>query len=234
MIDVTIWAALIAGLISFISPCVLPMVPTYLAAMGSNRTLKGTLVNALVFVFGFSLVFVGLGALAGFFSFYALREVPWVMLIAGSVIILFGTQMILFALNIKWIQKVFGFLYREKRFQVKKGKNSPARFGLLGMAFGFGWTPCIGPILGAILALAYTSQTAIQGAGLLAIYSLGLGIPFLLSAVFAGTITKLIRKMGKLYTAIEIISGLMLITLGILIATNNIVLLNAWFYKLIT
>ncbi|MEX0877610.1 MAG: cytochrome c biogenesis protein CcdA [Candidatus Spechtbacterales bacterium] len=234
MIEVTIWAAVFAGLLSFVSPCVLSMVPTYLAAMSGNKTRRSMLFNALTFVFGFSIIFVALGALAGFFSFYAIREFSWIMQAAGFIVVVFGLQMILVSLDVGWAKKAFSFLYREKRLQVKKGRNSPVRFGLLGMAFGFGWTPCIGPILGGILALAYSEQTATRGAFLLFFYSMGLGIPFLLSAFFAGSITNKIRKIGGLYKIIEIVSGLMLITLGILIATDNLVLLNAWFYKLVS
>jgi cytochrome c-type biogenesis protein len=232
MIEVTVWAALLAGFISFISPCMLPVVPTYLAAMSQNKTRGAAFFSAMLFVFGFSAVFIGLGALAGFFSFYWAQEAPWIMQAAGVIVIIFGGQMLLTALDAKWARNVFSFLYRGKRFHVGTGNKSPIRFGLLGLAFGFGWTPCIGPILSAILALAYSSQTASQGAVLLAVYSFGLGVPFIISVFFIENITKLIRKMGNLYKAVEIVGGLMLIGLGILILTNSLIVLNAWFYSL--
>jgi len=227
MSDVSLWAALFAGILSFFAPCIFPLVPAFLGFVaGSSGARKSALANASLFVAGFSLVFVILGAVAGFFGFYVLRDLPWLLTLSGIMVAVFGAQMILVALNVPWAIRMFAFLYRQKRWNVTN-QNRPRAWSLVvGASFGFGWTPCIGPILGGILALAYTNQTALEGAILLAVYSAGLGIPFILSAVFVDRLQGVIRRMGRVYLAVEIVSGVLLIALGLLIITGNLVLLN--------
>ncbi|MEX0870044.1 MAG: cytochrome c biogenesis CcdA family protein [Candidatus Spechtbacterales bacterium] len=236
--DVTIWLAFFAGVISFFSPCILPVLPVYLGFLtgnnkGEEASLKRTIAGTGLFVAGFTTVFVALGALAGFFGFFILRELPWLMTVAGIVVVVFGVQMILVALRVSWAEKMFSFLQRTKHFEVRSEAGGGLRSYLMGLAFGFGWTPCIGLVLGGILALAYSSQTAAQGAFLLAVYSLGLGVPFVVAGLFADRVQVFTRKFKKFYTAVQVLSGILLVVFGILIASNNLVWLNAWFYRYI-
>ncbi|MEX2145254.1 MAG: cytochrome c biogenesis protein CcdA [Candidatus Spechtbacterales bacterium] len=231
MNDVSIWAAFLGGVLSFFAPCIFPLVPAYLGFVaGTSGARKIALINALLFVVGFSSVFVALGAASGFLGFYVLRHFPWIITVSGAVVVVFGLWIILMALDVPWSRvRLFTFMYRQKRWNVT-GQNKPLAWSfVIGASFGFGWTPCIGPILGGILALAYSNQTALEGAALLAVYSAGLGIPFIFSALFVNRLQGLIRKMGKVYLAIEIASGLLLVALGLLIVTDKLVLLNYFF-----
>src|SRR5512140_3121199 len=186
--SVGIFAALTAGLISFVSPCVLPVVPAYLSfvsgltidemrtttALGLGRR-RRVLMNCLSFVLGFSLIFVALGASATAVGSFLNREMALLSRIAGVVIVIFG-------LNTMGIIKI-PFLNYERRFhQNQKAAGLLGSF-IVGLAFAFGWTPCIGPILGAILGVASTRESVIEGMVLLTAYSLGLGIPFLLAGL---------------------------------------------------
>jgi len=170
--------ALGAGLISFLSPCVLPLIPGYVSFVtGSslNEILENKRINLLpliIFSLGFSFVFIIFGATASFLGQILLQNSQILRLIAGSIIVIFSLQLI-GILNIK-------FLNMEKKFYTKKSNNIFFVF-IIGMAFGFGWTPCIGPILGSILALASTEETIYRAIILLSFYSLGLAIPFVLS-----------------------------------------------------
>ena len=183
--DVTFPAAAAAGLLSFLSPCVLPLVPPYLtflagvtvedlSAEGRAGARRDVFLSAVFFILGFGTIFTALGATASFFG-QALREnLQFLSYVAGAIIIAMG-------LHFLGVFKI-GIMYREKRAQVEKP------FGLfgayvMGLAFAFGWTPCIGPILAAILAIAGAQDTVGRGAQLLAVYSLGLGVPFLLAAL---------------------------------------------------
>ena len=167
-----------AGLISFLSPCVLPLIPGYVSFVtGSslNEILENKRINLLpliIFSLGFSFVFIIFGATASFLGQILLQNSQILRLIAGSIIVIFSLQLI-GILNIK-------FLNIEKKFYTKKSNNIFFVF-IIGMAFGFGWTPCIGPILGSILALASTEETIYRAIILLSFYSLGLAIPFVLS-----------------------------------------------------
>src|SRR3984885_2880362 len=182
--DVTLSAAAAAGLLSFLSPCVLPLVPPYLTFIAGTtiedvayervaRARRDVLLAAILFVLGFSTVFVALGATASVFGQVLRAHIATLSLIAGLAIILMGLHFLgVFRL---------GLLYREKRLEVAKPLGLWGAF-VMGLAFAFGWTPCIGPILAAILSIAASEQTALRGAALLAVYSIGLGLPFLLAA----------------------------------------------------
>src|SRR5438105_9648677 len=209
-------AAFVAGLASFLSPCVLPLVPGYISLisgasvdelqsqLGASR-MKAVMVNSLTFIVGFTVVFVMLGAAATSVG-HVLREYKGLMgQIAGAIIIIFG-------LHLTGILKISA-LYADKRMHtVGTGKSAWGSF-LVGFAFAFGWTPCIGPILAAILAVAASERTVAHGAGLLAVYSLGLGIPFLLAAVaiepFARFLVRFRRHLGHVERAM---GGLLVLT----------------------
>ena len=207
-----------AGLISFLSPCVLPLIPGYISYISGTTyneliETKVKISPLLFFTLGFSLVFILFGAAATFVGQLFLSYSNELRIIAGIIIILFSLQILGF-LNLK-------FLNYEKRLNISKNNSfiSPI---LLGVSFGFGWTPCIGPILGSILVLATTEESLIRGIVLLCFYSLGLAIPFILSGVliqkFIGVSNKLKSKM---YLIVNI-SGYLLLVTGVLILTNQL------------
>ena len=220
--------AMAAGLLSFLSPCVLPIVPPYLAYMGGvsvadmkGRAARGpVLLAAVFFVLGLSTVFLILGVAASALGRALLAWQDWFVTIAGVVIMVFGAHFVgVFRL---------GFLDREARLEA--GDQGGSAFGayVLGLAFAFGWTPCLGPILGAILSMAATEAEVTRGAVLLAGYALGLGIPFLLVAAFfpamSGPMAWMKRHMGR----IEKISGLLLWTVGLMMATGQFAAFSFW------
>lgn len=235
--DVSIYMAFTAGLISFLSPCVLPLVPGYISFISGvsvnemqrgragqdsgNRSTGTVFVNSLFFVFGFSLVFILLGASATWLGHFISANMWLLTKIAGAIIVFFG----LFKMG---LFKLF-FFQRQATIQITHKKwGLPGAF-LIGAAFGFGWTPCIGPVLAGILAYAGTLEKVDQGIGLMAIYALGLGIPFLLAALgirrFLGFFDKIKRHLGK----IEVISGIVMVVLGLLIFFNKLLLVAAYF-----
>jgi cytochrome c-type biogenesis protein len=208
MPNVTIAAALLAGMLSFLSPCVLPLVPPYLVyltgtsverfagAEAEPQVRRETIVAALLFVLGFSTVFVALGASASFIG-ALLRAYSYVLgKIAGIVIIVMG-------LHFLGVTPI-AFLMHERRLAMAKPVGLWGAY-VMGLAFAFGWTPCIGPILGAILAIAGSEATVAQGAGLLAIYSLGLGVPFIIAALavelFAAFLVRFRAHLGMVEKA---------------------------------
>jgi cytochrome c-type biogenesis protein len=229
MTNVTLLAAFLAGVLSFISPCVLPLIPGYLSFV-SGITLEemrggGSLaaprpgarrkavIASLAFVLGFSLVFISLGASATALGAYLMERLTVLGKIAGIIIILFGMHM-MGILRIGW-------LYSEKRVQTQK---KPAGFFgamVVGVAFAFGWTPCIGPILAAILAVAAAQESVGQGVKLLAVYSLGLGIPFIATSLAINQFFAASARIRKHYHAIEVVSGALLVIVGVLIFTNR-------------
>lgn len=235
--QVSIFAAFFAGIISFLSPCVLPLVPAYISFVTgisleelrkedqSSSLVWKTFLSSLFFVLGFTVVFVLLGASATWLGNALLTKLPLFTKIAGVLIIIFG-------LHLAGVFKI-SWLYKEKRFQgPQKAVNFVGAF-LLGLAFAFGWTPCIGPILGAILAYASTQETVWKGILLLAIYSLGLGVPFLITALFINQFFKFFNRIKKYFHAIEIASGILLIFIGFLIMFNKFSLITSkileWF-----
>lgn len=224
-----IMIALAAGLLSFLSPCVLPIVPPYLAYMGgvSVRDLNGSraargrvLLAAAFFVLGLSTVFLLLGAAASALGRSILQWQGSFVTVAGLVTMLFGAHF----LGIVRIP----FLAREARLDV--GDRGGSAFGayILGLAFAFGWTPCLGPILGTILGLAATGGDVGRGTALLAFYALGLGIPFLLVAAFFPRLTGPMAFMRRHMETIERISGLLLWTVGLLMLTGQFTAFSWW------
>ena len=215
-----------AGLLSFLSPCVLPLVPVYLASLAGpeifepkgDRTRVPVFLHSLSFVLGFSLVFTLFGAGVGLVGFALSSYLAIIRQIAGGLLIVFGL-FLLVALRIPWLNF-------EKRLAPSRGTTiGYLRSFLTGGIFSLAWTPCVGPILGGVLALALGSETAWQGAYLLAIYSLGLGLPFLVIGVAFDSVTPLLRRIHRYSTAIYIFSGVLLVAVGILILTGNLV----WF-----
>lgn len=223
MTEISYIVAFTAGLLSFFSPCVLPLVPAYLANLAGTTAIdtktrtsyRPALFHSLSFVLGFSLIFIALGASVGLIGTAITAYSTLLRQIAGGVIIAFGIFLIA-AFKLPWLNY-------EKRISPSVG-SSPGYLRSIGLGavFAVGWTPCIGPILGAILALAWTSQTVGQGALLLAVYSLGLGIPFIIIGLAWGAIMPLWKGISRHLGTISIVSGLLLIVVGILMLTGQL------------
>ncbi len=218
--DISVIAAFGAGVLCFLSPCVLPLVPAYLCfisglSLGQMRTVstdvRGLLkvgTNSLMFVLGFSIVFVALGATATVIGQFLLSHLALLSKIAGTIIVVLGLH------TIGWLR--IGFLNYEKRFQARTVPASTIGAFVVGLAFAFGWTPCVGPILATILAYAGTQQTVGKGVLLLASYSLGLGIPFVASGLGINAFLSLFSRAKAHLRSVEIISGLVLVVFGLL------------------
>ncbi len=226
MVSISILVAFGAGLLSFLSPCVLPLVPVYLASLCGpeifeakvNRSRIPLFLHSLSFVIGFSIVFIILGVGAGLAGFAISSHLVVIHKIAGSLLIAFGLFMFA-SMKVPWLNY-------EKRLSPSLGiATGYLRSLLTGSVFSLAWTPCVGPILGGILAFASTSETVWRGAYLLATYSLGLGLPFLIIGAAFDSITPLLKRIRRYSTAIYIASGALLIVVGILILTNKLV----WF-----
>jgi len=227
--DISLLTALGAGLLSFVSPCVLPLVPAYLGYLGGQAASAEegapsrwtTLLHGLFFVLGFSVIFVALGAAASGVGrlLYAYRSV--LMKIGGLVIVIFG----LHTLEVIRIPLLYSDTRRHYQPRPELGYLSSA---LMGFFFGAGWSPCVGVTLGAILTLAMNEATLGRGALLLFVYSMGLGVPFLLMALGIGWATKFLRRAQRALRLVTIVSGLFLILLGLLIFTNNLGWLAQW------
>ena len=209
-----------AGFISFLTPCVLPIIPGYISYItGKNlneieRDRKIVLVKTILFSLGFSLVFIALGITASTVGNILLFFSSELRITAGIIIILFSFQMLgLFN---------FQFLNQEKRIETKGYKDSYAFPFVVGAAFAFGWTPCIGPVLGSILALSATEASVSKGILLLSFYSLGLAIPFIASGYFMSKFLASKKDFGKYYNRITKTGGIILLITGILILTNQI------------
>lgn len=231
MTDLTVPAVLLAGLLSFLSPCVLPLVPPYLTFLagttldrmiedGSAAGVRRRAVfAALLYVAGFATVFVALGATASAMGALVRQHLDLLGAMAGAAIIVMG-------LHFLGVFRI-GLLYRQARFE------APARSGLwsayaMGLAFAFGWTPCIGPVLAAVLAVAGRSSSVGQGAALLAVYSLGLGIPFVVAAFAMGPFVRLLRRFRAHLGRIEQAMGALLVVTGLLFITGGMTSLSAW------
>ncbi|MDB3872118.1 cytochrome c biogenesis protein CcdA [Candidatus Pelagibacter sp.] len=212
-----------AGLISFLSPCVLPLIPGYVSFISGNtlneilEKKKIDLLPLIVFSLGFSFVFIIFGATASFLGQILLQNSQILRSIAGVIIIIFSLQLI-GILNIK-------FLNVEKKFYTKKSNNIFFVF-IVGMAFGFGWTPCIGPILGSILALASTEETIYKAILLLSFYSLGLAIPFILSGYLMQKFLLFSKNFKRNINLVTKGGGIILLITGILILTNQLQVLG--------
>jgi cytochrome c-type biogenesis protein len=275
--DVSIFTAFLAGLVSFLSPCVLPLVPGYISMLSGigveqlkeGKTPRaGLLVSALAFVFGFSVVFITFGASASAVGGFLLRNRASLAPIAGALIILFGLHLtgllakitvklglivgvILVVLGVALAMKpgalghsikpidfyAFSLIFligpsltrwlnRDVRFRNVGGQPGAVSGFLLGFAFAFGWTPCIGPILASVLAIAATKDTVWQGVFLLACYSAGLAIPFLITAIGIGGFLKFYQKFRRHLHTVEVFSGALLLVIGALIYTNRLTWLS--------
>jgi len=234
--SVSLFGALLAGLISFISPCVLPIVPGYLsfisginvAQMKDGDKPKGLArrvgITSLAFVLGFSTVFVTLGAAATLVGYYLQRYKRELGMAGGLVIIILGLHTA-GILPIKWL------LY-EKRAEVRTRPMGLVGAYVVGLAFAFGWTPCIGPILGAILLYASQQATVTEGVLLLSAYSLGLGIPFVLSGLAINEFFAAFGRIRRHMKAVEYVSGALLVGVGLLLLTNRLAVLAQYFAKL--
>jgi cytochrome c-type biogenesis protein len=224
--------AFAAGIVSFLSPCVLPLVPGYVSMLSgasieelqveaSGQLLAHVLRNSLAFVAGFTVVFVILGASATWVGRFLLAERMWFNIVAGVIIVIFG-------LHLTGLLKI-PLLYREARLDTGAPRRGLGGAFLLGFAFAFGWTPCIGPILAAILALAAQRETVFQGMFLLAIYSAGLAVPFLLTSVGLSGFLKFYGGFRKHLQAVEVASGVLLIALGVLMAFSKLTIISGYF-----
>ena len=230
--NITLVAAFAAGFLSFISPCVLPLIPGYISFVSGisveemrSDTPPATsrlqvFVTSLAFVIGFSIVFVLLGASATAIGKFMFARLPLLSKIAGGILIVFGLHtMGVFRL---------AFLETEKRVHSQKKPAGPLGAMLVGIAFAFGWTPCIGPILGGILAIAGSKSSVGEGITLLAVYSLGLGIPFLLTSLAINQFFGAARKIRRYYHAVELTSGALLILIGVLIITGQLTIITRY------
>ncbi len=229
--DVTLPAALLAGLISFLSPCVLPLVPPYLIYLtgatieqvASNEdttaSKRAVMLSALLFVCGFSTVFVALGASASLVGGLIRAWSAQLSILAGIVIIVMG-------LHFLGLTRI-GFLMREGRLSMPRPVGLWGAY-LMGLAFAFGWTPCIGPILAAILSVAAAEATVTKGAGLLAVYSAGLGIPFLIAAFMIEQFSELFARMKHHLATVEKVMGGLMVLTGIGFLTGSITWVSIW------
>jgi len=234
MIEVTYAGAFLAGLLSFLSPCVLPLVPAYLSYISgvsvnelrmhehaADSVRRHAVAQSLWFIAGFSLVFITLGASASLIGQWLLAHLALLGKMAGAIIIVFG-------LHYTGLIRI-PFLLLEARFNTG-GINARHGAGalLLGAAFAFGWTPCIGPILGAILAIAGAQAEMARGILLLCVYSLGLAIPFLLAALTTDAFLRISQRFKRHFHAIEVLSGILLIVVGVLIFLGSFSIIAAW------
>ncbi|MEE9192054.1 MAG: cytochrome c biogenesis protein CcdA [Candidatus Aerophobetes bacterium] len=230
MANVPFFIALAAGFLSFLSPCVLPLLPSYLSFITGvsleeliqrgkdSRMRKITIINSLIFIFGFSLVFVLLGTSVSLAGNILFRYQIWITRIGGIFIIIFGLHLT-GVLNLSLLQ-------RDKRIHLGRRPLGYLGSFLAGIVFAAGWSPCIGPILGAILFYAASQNSILLGISLLAVYSLGLAIPFFLSSLALQLFLEYYAKLRKHLRLVSLISGSLLIAVGVLLATNNFALLS--------
>ena len=242
--NVSALAAFAAGLLSFVSPCVLPLIPGDLsfvsgvsldqmvgsapaggaavavAAPAPTLVRRRVILTAVAFVLGFSLVFISLGATATALGQFFFERLSLLGKIAGIVIIIFG-------LHTMGLLRI-GWLYSERRVQVNRRPAGLLGAFAVGVSFAFGWTPCIGPILSGILAIAAVQETVGQGVQLLAIYSAGLGVPFLITALAVDRFFAAFARIRRYYRTIEIVSGALLVVIGVLIFTDRFTVIARW------
>jgi cytochrome c-type biogenesis protein len=221
-------SSFVAGIVSFLSPCVLPLVPGYISyvageaavAPGEGGARHAALRLSLLFVLGFSTVFVAMGASATGLGRLLLAYRPEANLVGGIVVILFGLSMIGLAR--------FAWLDRELRFHLDLPGGRPLAAYVLGLAFAFGWTPCIGPVLGTILTMSATRATLGEGVALLGLYSLGLGLPFLAAAWFTDALLNRLRVFRRLGRSVQLGAGVVVTLVGIAILTGALSTLSYW------
>lgn len=223
-------AALIAGLLSFFSPCILPLIPAYFTFItglsleeltdAPTKQLRGRVIRAtLSYVLGFSLVFILMGASASFVGVAIFKYRDWIRIIGGVLIMFFGIHMT------GLIR--FRTLEFERRLQVQKKPLHFMGTFLVGMAFGAGWSPCIGPLLGSILIVAGSQETVGHGIALLSVYAAGLAVPFLVLSLFVDSLLTFIKKASWSIRYINVTAGVLLLILGLLLVTNKLNLISA-------
>lgn len=223
------FVALFAGVLSFISPCVLPIVPPYLAYMGgismaemigAGTERRRAIVPAVFFVLGLSTVFLFLGFTASAFGAFFLKNQDIFAKISGGVVILFGLHFL----------GIFRLKFLDRDVRLDAGDKGGSSFGayVLGLAFAFGWTPCIGPQLGAILSIAASEQSVARGTVLLGIYAAGLGIPFLLAAIFIQRSIGLMNRLKRHMGLIEKVMGVLLVAVGVALVTGAFTAFSWW------
>jgi len=221
-------AAFLAGLVSFLSPCVLPLVPGYVSLISGvgveelksqeSNLLRKMMVNSLSFIIGFSVVFITLGAISTEVGQLLARYKSTLAQVAGVVIILFGLHLTgIFRINA---------LYADKRLHNVKGGSTAGGAFLIGFAFAFGWTPCVGPILAVILGFAAAQDSVLKGVALLTIYSMGLAVPFLLTSLGIERFLKFYTRFRSHMHALEIVSGALLIALGVLLVAGRFTIIS--------
>ncbi|MET3559917.1 cytochrome c-type biogenesis protein [Bartonella japonica] len=234
VVEISTVGVFFAGALSFLSPCVLPLVPPYLCYMAgigiddfrSDKQSGKVFVrwelfsSVIAFILGFTTVFVALGASASTIGQFIGYYRDWFALAAGVIIIIFG-------LNFLGIFKI-AFLFREARFQTRKTPAGPLGAYIIGLAFAFGWTPCIGPILGPVITLAGTKETVGEGALLLGVYALGLGVPFVLAALFSSSFMKFLGTFRIHLGKVEKVIGIFLVITGILFLTGSMQDFSFW------
>jgi cytochrome c-type biogenesis protein len=231
-------SAFLGGLLSFLSPCVLPIVPGYLSFISGVNLVqvrdgvapaaltRRVALTGLFFVLGFSTVFVALGAAASLVVGALLAEHKRAFAVVGGVLILVLGLHTMGLLRIPW-------LLAERRAEVRQRPLGWAGAYVVGLAFAFGWTPCIGPILAGILALAAERETVLQGVALLSVYSAGLGLPFIIAAVAVRGFFAAFARLKRYLRAFEIASGLLLVAIGLLLMTDRLAVLSRWFGKIV-
>ena len=233
MKDISFTLAFVAGFLSFLSPCVLPLVPAYVSfitgisldELRHSTSMKDTIVrtmpNTIAFVMGFSTIFISLGASSSLIGSFLLDYQDYLRIFGGILTIILGFFIAGFL--------KFDFLMRDKRFHIQKSPAGIIGAFLIGMSFAAGWTPCIGPILGSILIYASTQASASYGLKLLSVYSLGLAVPFILSTLAINVFFTYTRRIHKFMRVIMIASGLILIIFGIMLLTDQMGRLTAIF-----
>ena len=220
---IELFIALSAGLVSFLSPCVLPLIPGYISFISGQslnelvESKKVNLIPLVLFSLGFSFVFISFGAAASALGKILLQNSNYLRIVAGTIIVIFSLQL-LGIINI-------GFLNYEKKYYTKKS-TKPLFVFVVGMAFGFGWTPCIGPILGSILALASTEENISRGILLLSFYSLGLALPFIFSGFLIQKLLLFSKNFKKNINIVLKFGGIILLITGVLILTNQLQVLG--------
>lgn len=222
--NVSVLVAFTAGLISFLSPCILPMIPSYLAFITGisleelsqdnnlKKVRKSVITNSLLFILGFSILFIAMGASATFIGRFLAKNIRWFEIIGGALVVILGLHFAgLFKLK---------FLERERKIHLDKKPLGLMGTVLVGMAFGAGWTPCVGPILGSILTMAAATQDVGKGIILLVSYSIGLGIPFLLTGFLIHKFFEYFKTIRKYFRVITLVGGILLVIIGLLLITG--------------
>jgi cytochrome c-type biogenesis protein len=223
-------AAFLAGIISFLSPCVLPLVPGYVSLISGTgvdelrsneqRVMRRVMLNSITFILGFTVVFIALGAVATSVGQLTRQYYSILTRLAGVVIIIFG-------LHLTGIFKIKA-LYADKRMHEVKGGSTAFGAFVVGFAFAFGWTPCIGPILATILAFAASQDTVMRGVMLLAVYSAGLAVPFLLTSLGVDRFLAFYTRFRRHLHTVEVVSGVLLILIGALVLTRHFTVLSGY------